>query len=189
MFEKLLERIAQSLKNAGIPYMVIGGQAVLLYGEPRLTKDIDITLGADLSRLEDVLSAVRDMKITPLVDPETFTRETMVLPCSDPETGIRVDMIFSFSPFEQLAISRARTVHIGEADICFASLEDLLVHKFIAGRARDLEDARVVLLKNPNADLAYIRHWLSEFSILTNENYLDRLDRILQGLDSNAGNE
>jgi len=25
--------------------MVIGGQAVLLYGEPRLTKDIDITLG------------------------------------------------------------------------------------------------------------------------------------------------
>jgi len=25
--------------------MVIGGQAVLLYGEPRLTRDIDITLG------------------------------------------------------------------------------------------------------------------------------------------------
>jgi hypothetical protein len=25
--------------------MIIGGQAVLLYGEPRLTKDIDITLG------------------------------------------------------------------------------------------------------------------------------------------------
>ena len=34
-------------------------------------------------------------------------------------------------------------------------------------------------LKNPNADLAYIRHWLSEFSALTNENYHDRLDRIL----------
>ena len=58
MFENLLKRIAQSLKNAGIPYMVIGGQAVLLYGEPRLTKDIDITLGADLTRLQDVLSAV-----------------------------------------------------------------------------------------------------------------------------------
>jgi hypothetical protein len=57
MFENLLERIAQSLKNNGIPYMVIGGQAVLLYGEPRLTKVIDITLGADLTRLQDVLSA------------------------------------------------------------------------------------------------------------------------------------
>ncbi len=182
MFEKLLERIAESLKNAGIPYMIIGGQAVLLYGEPRLTKDIDITLGADLSRLGDVLSAVREMKITPLVDPETFTRETMVLPCSDPETGIRIDLMFSFSPYEQLAISRARTVHIGEADICFASLEDLLIHKFIAGRARDLEDARIVLIKNPNPDLAYVGHWLAEFSKLTKGNYLDRLDRILKEL-------
>jgi len=180
MFEKLLERIAQSLKNAGIPYMIIGGQAVLLYGEPRLTKDIDIALGADLSRLEDVLCAVREMKITPLVDPETFTRETMVLPCSDPETGIRVDMIFSFSPFEQLAIDRARSVRIGETDVRFASLEDLLIHKLIAGRARDLEDARIVLLKNPSADLDYIRHWLAEFSKLTDENYLDRLERILK---------
>ncbi len=183
MFENLLERIAQSLKNAGIPYMVIGGQAVLLYGEPRLTKDIDITLGADLTRLQDVLFAVREMRLTPLVDPATFTRETMVLPCSDPETGIRVDLIFSFSPYEMRAISRARVVRIGEADVCFASLEDLLVHKIVAGRARDLEDARIILIKNPKADLAYIRYWLSEFSSLTNENCLDRLDRIL---DSNA---
>ena len=179
MFENLLERIAKSLKNAGIPYMVVGGQAVLLYGEPRLTKDIDITLGADLTRLQDVLSAVHDIRLVPLVDPATFTRDTMVLPCSDPDTGIRVDLIFSFSPYEQLAISRARVVRIGETDVCFASLEDLLVHKIIAGRARDLEDARIILLKNPSADLDYIRHWLSEFAALTHEKYLDRLARIL----------
>jgi hypothetical protein len=34
--------------------MVIGGQAVLLHGESRLTRDIDITLGVDASRLEKV---------------------------------------------------------------------------------------------------------------------------------------
>jgi hypothetical protein len=180
MFEELLERIAQNLKIAGIPYMVIGGQAVLLYGEPRLTKDIDITLGADLTRLPDVLSALDSMKLYPLVDPEKFTRETMVLPCSDPETGIRVDLIFSFSPFEQLAISRSRAVRIGDTDVCFASLEDLLIHKLIAGRARDIEDARIILLKNPSAELSYIRHWLAEFSNLTNENYLSRLEQILE---------
>lgn len=122
------------------------------------------------------------MRIAPLVDPETFTRETMVLPCSNPETGIRVDMIFSFSPFEQQAIGRARIVRIGLADVRFTSLEDLLVHKLIAGRPRDLEDARIVLLKNPNADLDYMRHWLGEFSALTNENYLNRLNGTL---DSN----
>jgi hypothetical protein len=180
MFEKLLELIAQCLHSAGIPYMIIGGQAVLLYGEPRLTKAIDIALGVDLTHLQNVLSAVREMKLAPLVDPEIFTRETMVLPCSDPETGIRVDLIFSFSPFERLAISRANIVHLGSSEVSFASLEDTLILKLFAGRPRDLEDARIVLLKNPNADLAYLRHWLNELSASTGENYIERLDRILK---------
>ncbi|GAH87084.1 unnamed protein product, partial [marine sediment metagenome] len=30
--------------------MIIGGQAVLLYGEPRLTRDIDVTLGDDIDK-------------------------------------------------------------------------------------------------------------------------------------------
>jgi len=57
--------------------MVIGGQAVLLYGEPRLTKDIDITVGADLDRLPEVLRLVKTLGLRPLTDPETFTRQTI----------------------------------------------------------------------------------------------------------------
>ncbi|MCU0222804.1 MAG: hypothetical protein MUF27_01765 [Acidobacteria bacterium] len=34
MFDALLARIAQALDERAIPYMVIGGQAVLLDGEP-----------------------------------------------------------------------------------------------------------------------------------------------------------
>lgn len=41
MFKELLARLADLLDQKGIPYMIIGGQAVLLYGEPRLTRDID----------------------------------------------------------------------------------------------------------------------------------------------------
>ncbi len=40
MFEKLLAGLAASLKRYGIPYMIIGGQAVLLYGEPRLLSSL-----------------------------------------------------------------------------------------------------------------------------------------------------
>lgn len=183
MLESLLERIARSLQAAGIRYMIIGGQAVLLYGEPRLTKDIDVTLGADLDRLPVVLAAVREMGLIPLVDPETFTRKTMVLPCSDPESGFRVDLIFSFTPFEQLAISRARAVTIGTTAVHFASLEDLLIHKMVAGRPRDLEDVKAILLKNRGADLAYARHWLEEFETATGEKYIQRLSGILSEID------
>jgi len=43
--ERLFKKTARELSSQNIPYMVIEGQAVLLYGESRLTKDIDITLG------------------------------------------------------------------------------------------------------------------------------------------------
>jgi predicted nucleotidyltransferase len=57
--KELLKKIAKSLSKKGIEYMIIGGQAVLIYGEPRLTKDIDITLGINVDGLEKILEIVR----------------------------------------------------------------------------------------------------------------------------------
>jgi hypothetical protein len=39
MFEEILSQIGVSLSSHNLPYMVVGGQAVLLYGEPRLARD------------------------------------------------------------------------------------------------------------------------------------------------------
>ena len=50
MIEKLIKKTARILDHQKIPYMIIGGQAVLIYGRPRLTRDIDITLGIDTDR-------------------------------------------------------------------------------------------------------------------------------------------
>ena len=37
--------LATSFDDATIPYMIIGGQAVLHHGSARFTKDVDLTLG------------------------------------------------------------------------------------------------------------------------------------------------
>ena len=145
--------------------MIIGGQAVLLYGEPRLTRDIDITLGVDTDRFEDVASLTQALGLMALPpDPLKFVRETMVFPAQEISTGIRVDFIFSFSPYEAQAIPRARQVLMGRQRVCFASPEDVVIHKIIAGRPRDLEDIRTILLKNPLIDIRYIRKWLKKIS-------------------------
>ena len=81
----------------------------------------------------------------------------MVLPCSDPSTGIHVDFILSFSPYEKTALGRARRIKVGQADVVFVLLEDLVIHKILAGRPRDLEDVRHVLIRNPKADLVHSR--------------------------------
>ena len=178
MFESLIEKIARMLDEAGVRYMIIGGQAVLFYGEPRLTRDIDITLDATLEQLDDILKLIEQVDFQPLVDPATFTKETMVLPCRDPETGIRVDFIFSFSLYEQQALHRVRRVKMGEASVCFATPEDVIVHKIIAGRPRDLEDVKGILLKNPDIDQPYIRRWLDDFSVALGESLLERFEEV-----------
>ncbi len=68
MFQKLLEKIAQELLNQRIPDMVSGGQAVLVYGEPRLTKDIDITLGIGIEGLDRIENLVEKTALKPLID-------------------------------------------------------------------------------------------------------------------------
>jgi len=177
MFNQLLERIALGLDERQIPYMVIGGQAVLIYGEPRLTRDIDIALGVGPERLADVLALARASAWRVLVEkPDEFVQRTMVLPLEDSQSGIRIDLIFSFSPYEREAMNRVHRVSVGKATVHFAAPEDVIVHKITAGRPRDLEDVRTILLKNRDLDLAYVRAWLAEFDRGLGESYLRAFD-------------
>jgi predicted nucleotidyltransferase len=177
MLEGLLERLATALEERGISYMIIGGQAVLVYGVPRLTQDVDVTLGVGPERLSEILDLVKAQGWRVLVqEPEEFVRRTMVLPCSDSQTLMRIDLMFSNSEFERQALQRVRCVPIGNAQVRFASLEDLVIHKIIAGRPRDLEDVRGILLKNPTFQVEYIRKWLQEFDHSLGAAYLAEFD-------------
>lgn len=165
-FERLIAGVSRALQAHGIPFMLIGGQAVLLHGEPRLTQDVDVTLGVAPDRLPEVLEAAGSAGLAPLPDdPEGFVGETFVLPCDEPGTGIRVDFIFSTTPYESRAIDRAVEVDIRDVDVPFAAAEDLILHKLFAGRARDLEDvAGVVRRKGEELDWDYLRGWAEEFA-------------------------
>jgi len=184
MFETLLQKIALCLEKYGLPYMVIGGQAVLLYGEPRLTRDIDITLGCDITRLPDLLNSVQELSLTILPEHiETFVKQTMVLPTIEEESGVRVDFIFSFTPYEAQAIERARPIKIGQGTVKFASIEDLIIHKIFAGRPRDLEDVTAILTKNPDTDVVYIETWLAKFDESSQESrFLQTFRALLKDL-------
>jgi len=179
MFKKLLKKIANELNTHNIPYMVIGGQAVILYGEPRLTKDIDITLGIGIDGLKDINSIIQKLNLKALVN-EGFVQKTMVLLAIDEKTGIRVDFIFSFSRYEKQAIKRAPDIKFGNTVVKFASLEDVVIHKIIAGRARDIEDVRSIILKNSDYDTKYIVRWLEEFDKSLNEKFLKVFQKIVK---------
>lgn len=183
MIQKLIKEIAESLDEERIPYMIIGGQAVLIYGRPRLTRDIDITLGIDADDFALVEKTCKKLKLKMLPEnPKNFAKETNVLPAEEPTSGIRIDFIFSFSPYETQAIKRAKEIIIDNYPVKFASCEDVIIHKMVAARAIDAEDVKSILIKNKDSiDLEYITGWLSEFSkISEHKGILESFNRLLK---------
>jgi predicted nucleotidyltransferase len=163
--------------------MIIGGQAVLMYGEPRFTKDVDITLGVNIDKLNEILSITEVLKLKILPDnAEEFVHKTMVLPLADEESGLRVDLIFSFTDFESEAIKRVVTFDFKGVPVNFASVEDIIVLKLYAGRQRDIEDIKSIILKNPSFDKAYVFNWLRKFDG-ANDNLTTQLTEILKNLN------
>ncbi len=175
----LLARLALALKHAGVDYMIIGGQAVLLYGEIRVTRDVDITLGAGPEALPRILDACRTAGLDCLVaDPEAFVKQTLVLPSIDSSSGLRVDFVFSFTPYEREAIRRAVDVPVAGVPVRFARVEDVIIHKIFAGRPRDIEDVRGVLRKKRDLDIPLIRRWLRELGSATDRDLLSVFEKL-----------
>ena len=158
--------IARQLTARRVPFMLIGGQAVLVHGRPRLTEDVDITLGVPPDEWWVIRDVCADLHLHPLPEHlEAFVRETYVLPARHDETGLRVDFIFSTTPYEGEAIGRAKRIEVAGVAVPFATAEDLIIHKLFAGRPRDIEDAvGVVHRSGAGLDWAYVEHWVAEFA-------------------------
>lgn len=181
-FGPLLARLTRALRAHDLPFMLIGGQAVLLHGEPRLTLDVDVTLGVSPEALGTVLAACEAMGVDPLPRPvDDFVRETYVLPVADPETSIRIDLIFSTTAFEAGAIGRAIEVEIAGERVPFATAEDLIIHKLFAGRPRDLEDVEgIVSRKGHELDWGYLATWAEEFAAIPGREEMPAMIRRLK---------
>jgi hypothetical protein len=172
LFKEEIKRICRELNKNNIPYMIVGGQAVLLYGEPRLTRDIDITLGVDSHKINDIVAIAKKLKLKILPeDVEKFVMETMVLPVLG-RKGIRIDFIFSFTDYEKNAIARAKKIDNDGVEIYYASPEDVIIQKIFAGRERDIEDVRLIIAKQ-KVDDSYILKWLKEFGRIMDKNFVD----------------
>jgi predicted nucleotidyltransferase len=183
-FSLLLATIARALGDQHISFMLIGGQAVLLHGEPRLTEDIDLTLAADPTRLPSLLRVCEQAGLAVLPDNvEAFVRETFVLPTRHEDSRIRVDFIFSSTPYEQQAIARAESVTLAGVQVPFARAEDLIIHKLFAGRPRDLEDAvGVIRRKGDQLDWTYLEEWIQQFAAVPGREELpQRLQELRRG--------
>ncbi len=166
MFENALSDLSSILKNENVPYMIIGGLANAVWGNPRATLDIDVTIWVDSDEVQKTLSMLEERYAFMVKEPLDFILKTRVLPVRNKE-NLRIDIIFGALPFEKDAIDRAVEVKVGDTSIKFCTAEDLILLKILSERSKDLEDVRGILrFQREKLDFTYLEPRIEELSDL-----------------------
>lgn len=159
--------------------MVIGGQAVLVHGRPRFTGDINITLGVDVDALPRIQQITEKLRLSQRrKDVEELARQTNVFPVVEKETNIKVDFIFSFSSYEKVAIQRAQPIKVGRTKAQFATPEDVIIQKIVAGRPVDIADAKSILAAQPSIDKEYVTKWIKKYANIVGRDLVKEFQNI-----------
>jgi hypothetical protein len=138
--------VTELLKARQFPYAVIGGLAVSLRGEPRVTADVDLVLGITIDAAIDLIPSLKGTSLEPLFSGvEEVVQRAFILPLRHRPSGVNVDLAIGLSGFERQALARAEAMNIAGHDVMVATAEDLLIMKLIAGRPRDQQDIEGII--------------------------------------------
>ena len=139
----------------------IGGIAVQRWGEPRVTRDVDLTLLTGFGHEDEYVDALLSAFPARIEDPREFARRYRVILLSTPG-GVGIDISLGALAFEETVINRATLFSVGSGlEIRTCSAEDLIVLKLFASRPLDLRDAESVAIRNKGRlDWSYIEERL-----------------------------
>ena len=171
--DNALVTLSSWLSEQHIRHMVIGGFAVAIWGEPRFTRDLNVTVSAAPDRLSEVIDAVCSTFAVLAGNPTKFVMETRVLPIMVNSTPVY--LIFAALPYEEDAISRARPIQLKAGTVPICSPEDLILHKIVSPHPRDHDDIESVFqYRHAELDYSYLDPRVEELAdALSDRNMLD----------------
>lgn len=174
------EEVDGYCRRHGWRYCIIGGMALLRWGEQRMTKDVDITLLTGFGDEERYLRALLT-DFAPLVpNALEFGLRNRVLPVRT-KAGFKADIALGGLPFEEEAVRRATDYAFAEGvSLRVCSAEDLVVMKAFAARPQDWIDIEGILIRQrARLDWSYIYAHLQPLAELKeNPELVTRLRRL-----------
>jgi hypothetical protein len=161
-----LDALGGALTELGVPFMVIGGIAVIARGVPRQTIDIDAAVLGRAVSLEALFAALGAHGIVPRIpDAEDFARRQQVLLLKHQPTATTLEVSLAWLPFEEEALERSSPVVFRGIEVPVVQAQDLIVYKAVAWRDRDKSDIeRLLLLHGDELDLAFLRDMVRQFA-------------------------
>jgi Nucleotidyltransferase of unknown function (DUF6036) len=157
----VLAAAAPVLRHHGNRWYVFGAQAVTLWGRPRLSADLDITAAIAGPHDEFVAAMQRAGFDVRVADWRDFLDRTRVLPLLHRATEMLLDIVVAGPGLEEEFLDRAVAMDLAGMTVPVISPEDLVVTKLLAGRPKDVEDARTILdERHGQLDLARVKSLL-----------------------------
>jgi len=128
------------LEKHEVRYLIIGGYAVMLYSEPRWTKDLDIWIALDPLNARSVFAALKEFgaPLTGLTE-KNFSKPGYFYQMGNPPLRVDVMMDIPGADFEQ-SWERRHTIDLAGDKVHFINRVDLINAKLASGRDQDLRD-------------------------------------------------
>ena len=159
-----VQRLIDRFDQRGI---FIGGVAVSLLGQPRLTADADAMLLLSLDKLPQLLDVAQTVGLTPRIpDVIPFAQQSRVVLLKHEASSINVDISLGLLPFEVEAVERSREYQAGALRLRLPTPEDLIILKAVAHRPKDMLDIASIIAVHPNLDSNRIALWVRQFADL-----------------------
>lgn len=123
-----------------VRFLVVGGMAVIHYGHPRLTLDLDLWVQPSVENGERIILALKDFGFpNPDIDPAYFEKANQIL-----RMGFKPVVIELFTTIPGVFFGdcypRQSIVKWQGMEVPFISLSDLKANKAASGRHKDLQD-------------------------------------------------
>ena len=171
---QVLVDVSRILDKLNIPYLVTGGIAVLLWGRPRFTADIDLVVELPANKADALKTALLELSKGGYVDKEAVLdaiQQKGEFNFIDGDTGMKVDFwISKEDAFNKSRMNRRVPKSIMEQVIFFSSPEDLILSKlqwYAESRStRHTEDIQSILSVSGNIlDKEYVKLWIEKLGL------------------------
>jgi len=151
------------LQTEGIPYVLIGGLAASLQGEPRNTEDVDFMITIPAARVEKLARKAKELgfDIEPdLAETQWLGSGVIRLWLGPSGSQTAVDLMSCNSDFLRQVAWRAQQARCLGHQVPIASPEDMLLFKCCAWRPRDVPDAIAIAERQRGRlDDRYLNQW------------------------------
>lgn len=165
--DEVASAFSRACRTAGVPHAFTGGIAVVAWGEPRTTSDVDVLVDLDAGRIEALADAIEDEGLEVQArDLRIARQEGGHATVFTAEPGLHVDVRCVRDDDALTEIEDAVEVPLETGPIPVVRPEDLVAHKLAWGSPRDLEDARSILARRfETLDRARLKRWSKRLGV------------------------